>query len=273
MHVGLKNLHIHPGWTDKSDGSGNNSDFCLIELPSSVKKLQMDNCGSEICATRICLPTQNAPAGAACWVGGWGLDNYAKETSPDSLKSVGVNIFSEAYSKLKIKPSIYQGIVFKDEFAAGLPDRNGDGLTDAGSDACSGDSGGPLVCRDGDNLVLYGLTSWGVSCGKTGSPGIYAQVFAAMSWVDEKIGSQVTPTRVCIVILKNQMCLIFYIVFHYNFHNTRINYSNLEHWNYQRFLPKYEDPDVNLITFFYNLFLPYTDLEKIAKRYKLKSGW
>jgi len=28
-------------------------------------------------------------------------------------------------------------MVFDDEFAAGLPDRDGDGLSDAGSDSCS----------------------------------------------------------------------------------------------------------------------------------------
>ena len=36
-------------------------------------------------------------------------------------------------------------IMADSEICAGVPDLNGDGLTDGGKDACQGDSGGPLV--------------------------------------------------------------------------------------------------------------------------------
>ena len=44
--------------------------------------------------------------------------------------------------------SDYGNFIMSDsEICAGVPDLNGDGLTDGGKDACQGDSGGPLVSR------------------------------------------------------------------------------------------------------------------------------
>ena len=57
------------------------------------------------------------------------------------------------------------------EMCAGQPDRDHDGILDAGNDACHGDSGGPLVCNIGGSAVLYGVISWGIRCAKQGAPG------------------------------------------------------------------------------------------------------
>ena len=136
----------------------------------------------------ICLPDRPARPGAACWVGGWGLEDYDDEIVPDSLKSVGLNIFSEDYTKAKTKKSFYSTMQFDNEFAAGQPDFDGDGLTDPGRDSCSGDSGGPVVCREDNSLVVYGLVSWGQSCAKKGLPSANAQVHAAMDWITKMTG-------------------------------------------------------------------------------------
>ena len=47
-----------------------------------------------------------------------------------------------------------------------------------GKDACQGDSGGPLfVAVPGTTRVVQiGVTSWGVGCGASGYPGVWAQV-------------------------------------------------------------------------------------------------
>ena len=111
------------------------------------------------------------------------------------MMTVGVNIFSEEYTKAKTKKSLWNDVIFDNEFVAGLPDLNNDGFTDAGADACSGDSGGPLVCRDGNKLVLHGLVSWGSSCGGKGMPGVYANVFSAMSWVEQHMGTAPETTE------------------------------------------------------------------------------
>ena len=48
-----------------------------------------------------------------------------------------------------------------DEICAGIPDADGDNLTEAGVDSCQGDSGGPLVCDVGGAATLTGIVSWG----------------------------------------------------------------------------------------------------------------
>ena len=52
------------------------------------------------------------------------------------LTKVGVNIFSHNYC---VNNSIYGNFIVEEaEICAGVPDRNGDGLTDGGKDACQG---------------------------------------------------------------------------------------------------------------------------------------
>ena len=52
------------------------------------------------------------------------------------LTEVGVNIFSHDYC---VNNSIYGNFIVEEaEICAGVPDRNGDGLTDGGKDACQG---------------------------------------------------------------------------------------------------------------------------------------
>merc|ERR1712130_190139 len=157
MAFDFSDFIVHPGWGDKSDGSDFNSDYALLKLPKSVSEMRQKNCGGDVCAAPVCLPSKAATAGAACCVGGWGLLDYDKNTQADTMMTVGVNIFSEEYTKAKTKKSLWNDVIFDNEFVAGLPDLNNDGFTDAGADACSGDSGGPLVCRDGNKLVY---TAW-----------------------------------------------------------------------------------------------------------------
>ena len=48
-----------------------------------------------------------------------------------------------------------------------------------------GDSGGPLVVRTFGGFTLAGIVSAGIGCGRPGLPGIYANVAALRSWVDD----------------------------------------------------------------------------------------
>ncbi len=70
------------------------------------------------------------------------------------------------------------------------PDTIGDNTDDAnicayapGKDTCQGDSGGPLVLTYGAP-VLVGIVSWGDSCAKPGSPGVYVRVSDYTDWID-----------------------------------------------------------------------------------------
>ena len=46
------------------------------------------------------------------------------------------------------------------------------GYLEGGRDGCQGDSGGPFICVEGDQPVLYGVTSWGYGCGDANSSGL-----------------------------------------------------------------------------------------------------
>ena len=64
---------------------------------------------------------------------------------------------------------------------------------EAGKDACSGDGGGPLVCpapapdTPPRPMVLAGLVSWGVGCGRAGVPGVYTNIATYVVWIRETI--------------------------------------------------------------------------------------
>ena len=104
-----------------------------------------------------------------------------------TLQSVGVNIFSYDYC---IDHTFYwPHQVMGDEFCAGLPDSDGDGMTDEGKDSCQGDSGGPLVCDINGQLTVSGVISWGSGCGAVNGAGIYGDVFEAKSWIHAVIAT------------------------------------------------------------------------------------
>ena len=48
-------------------------------------------------------------------------------------------------------------------------------------------TGGPLICAVDGRAVLTGVVSWGMGCGKTGYPGIYANVFKVRDWISQTI--------------------------------------------------------------------------------------
>lgn len=50
-----------------------------------------------------------------------------------------------------------------------------------------GDSGGPLVCQKDETHYIYGVVSWGDSCGKKNRPGVYARVTKFIDWINEKM--------------------------------------------------------------------------------------
>jgi len=154
----------------------------MLEIPSLALTAPED---CDNCYAKACLPSESPQHGRACWVGGWGTTRSGGFVS-NKQKEVGVNVLSDEYC---LNNTYYEqtDIDFDVEFCAGIPDKNGNGLTTKGSDSCQGDSGGPFVCNDNGSPVLYGVVSWGIGCGSKGYAGVYANVFSEITWINSNL--------------------------------------------------------------------------------------
>ena len=94
-------------------------------------------------------------------------------------------------NKCHVSPSFLGKTDAEVEICVGIPDTQG-GLTLAGTDSCHGDSGGPLTCiRDGIP-ELVGIVSWGAGthlwgdgCAEAGYPGVYANTWPFLDWIND----------------------------------------------------------------------------------------
>ena len=76
--------------------------------------------------------------------------------------------------------------------AYGASDVNDDvmfcaGVPEGGKDSCQGDSGGPIVLKNGNSHTLIGVVSWGYGCARPESPGVYARVSSAYTWIQQVV--------------------------------------------------------------------------------------
>ena len=101
-------------------------------------------------------------------VAGWGNTN---KQSPDMgepdyyanrMREAQVPIVSDATAKSVYGSSYLSGLMV----AAGQ----------TGKDSCQGDSGGPMFSKPNGKFTQIGITSWGIGCGASGYPGVYAEV-------------------------------------------------------------------------------------------------
>ena len=188
------NIFIHDSYRIDPDHVFN-FDSCLIKTDNSI-----------LSATRsvaaACLPNELAVHGDACWVAGWGVEDTIRDTLPDTLQSVGVNIFSDTYCNSHTyygNVEDYPGDlgINQEELCAGLPDgTDEDTLTESGVDSCQGDSGGPLICNVNGKVTLTGIVSWGTGCAQEGLPGVYAETYELKSWICSTVIAN-SASRLC----------------------------------------------------------------------------
>lgn len=136
----------------------------------------------------VCLPPQGAVFDHSnCFATGWGKDSYGKEGRYQViLKKVDLPVVPrdaciQSLRKTRLGPyfKLHESFIC----AGGAP----------GKDTCKGDGGGPLVCPDANDPTRYqqaGIVAWGIGCGETNTPGVYANVAMFRDWIDEQIAYQ-----------------------------------------------------------------------------------
>jgi len=165
--IKVKREIIHPRYKR----SNKDYDIALLELQSPARM------GS--CVGTVCLPERGADvrSGTTCWITGWGHLEH-KGRHPEELQEVQVKTMSNR----ECKDSKYSSNQIKDSMLC-AHGRNSQGITDA----CQDDSGGPLVCRSGGAWRVYGATSWGEGCAKSGYPGVWARVHHVLTWIEDEM--------------------------------------------------------------------------------------
>ncbi|XP_012220488.1 phenoloxidase-activating factor 2 isoform X2 [Linepithema humile] len=133
----------------------------------------------------ICLPETNAIFDESrCFASGWGKDVFGKEGRYQViLKRVELPVVPHDTCQNILRTTrLGKYFVLDRSFicAGG----------EAGKDTCKGDGGSPLVCplrNDPKRYVQAGIVAWGLGCGDTGLPGVYANIAYARRWIDEQM--------------------------------------------------------------------------------------
>ncbi|XP_073690168.1 hyaluronan-binding protein 2-like isoform X2 [Garra rufa] len=123
-----------------------------------------------------CLPKEPFADGTECRISGWGVTEKSEQGSVHLLDAQVLLISQEACSSNKV----YATLLDNNMFCAGY--------LKGGVDSCQGDSGGPLTCEKDKKHYIYGIVSWGDSCGQKNKPGVYTKVLNYLDWINEKTG-------------------------------------------------------------------------------------
>ncbi|EFA02791.1 serine protease P76 precursor [Tribolium castaneum] len=141
-------------------------DISILELSSSL------TLGSNVSPVSLPSSSTSWNAGTSVLVTGWGTTSEGSSSLPSALQGVTVQIVSQSTCS-----SAYgSGSITGRMLCAGV--------TNGGKDACQGDSGGPLVVGN----VLAGIVSWGAGCGRPSYPGVYSNVPALRSFIQQTTG-------------------------------------------------------------------------------------
>uniref|UniRef100_A0A8C9SLD9 trypsin n=1 Tax=Scleropages formosus TaxID=113540 RepID=A0A8C9SLD9_SCLFO len=148
------------------------NDVALLRLKGSEGR-----CANETETVRTaCLPTETFPDKTECTISGWGATEKAYISN--HLLYAPVLLLSQ---KRCMEEKVYGNRLDGSMLCAGN--------MKGGVDSCQGDSGGPLVCEKDGTHYVYGVVSWGDSCGKRNKPGIYARVTTFLDWIDSKLSA------------------------------------------------------------------------------------
>ncbi|UJR08929.1 hypothetical protein I4U23_013181 [Adineta vaga] len=162
-------IDIHPQYDSETFAN----DVAVVTLASSIPE-------NDPRIGTICLPPddmmgKNYPALKSSGVAiGWGSTTFGGRPST-SLKQVVLPILETNKWPCNIFVTYAQGQICAGELSGG-------------ADTCQADSGGPLMVENADGRwEIVGITSFGKSCGKANSPGVYTRVGTYNSFIRSSI--------------------------------------------------------------------------------------
>ncbi|XP_053357369.1 hyaluronan-binding protein 2-like [Clarias gariepinus] len=160
---------LHEQYVETTDSVHN--DIALLRLKGTSGKCAQE---SQFVKT-ACLPSKDFPDGTECSISGWGATAQSRYGSNQLLDAEVLLISQETCSSA----NVYGKAIDNSMFCAGY--------LEGGVDACQGDSGGPLTCMENQNRYVYGVVSWGDSCGMKNKPGVYTRVTQFVDWINRTI--------------------------------------------------------------------------------------
>jgi secreted trypsin-like serine protease len=166
--VRVSSIIIHPGW----DPDSSDNDIALIKLRSPLS-LQ------EGVAEAIQLPSNRPVVGTEALITGWGTTAFVGGDFPQQMQKALVDIYSDEYCQGE---DVYGPSFSSNLMVCASAD-------DFSRDTCQGDSGGPLAVFTDSRWELHGITSYGTGCAESPWPGVYAEVYQYVSWINSKVYS------------------------------------------------------------------------------------
>jgi len=132
----------------------------------------------------VCLPRPGLLFGGEnCVSHGWGKDKFGAEGRYSTiLKEVVIPLVENKKCEKLLRENTRLGAFF--ELDSSFICAGGQ----KGIDTCRGDGGSPLTCRNGKGPWFQaGIVSWGIGCGETNTPAVYASVTKASCWIDSAV--------------------------------------------------------------------------------------
>ena len=151
------------------DTSNYDYDIAMIKLSNAITYTER--------VKPVCLPPSGMDfsAGTKCYVTGWGAlqesGSYPKRLYQAEVPLIDRRQCANTYAT-------HHGYTITNRMRCA-------GYDQGKIDACQGDSGGPLVCEKDNRWYLMGAVSWGVGCARENAYGVYADLTAFGSWVQD----------------------------------------------------------------------------------------
>merc|ERR1719154_816944 len=134
----------------------------------------------------VCLPRPGERLGEQnCVSNGWGNDKFGAEGRYSTiLKEVVVPLVEQSKCQDLLRKNTRLGPFF--ELHSSFICTGGQ----KGIDTCKGDGGSPLTCKlPGGPWFQAGIVSYGIGCGESNIPAVYANVAEAVCWIDQEVSS------------------------------------------------------------------------------------